>query len=190
MSRPNNKDNPVVQERWYKTFLGQRQQHTYWLYKVLDDVVTANPQLERFVEIGTGVGALSVILALHAVQRGSRLLTFDNRPELHEPLLPVFQALNVRDTGLDHWDCFGAVYLLMDKRPTFFFCDGGDKSREFNFYAPYLASGSVIAAHDYGMECRPEDIEDTVTKLKLEPIQPEDWRGGKDDIQTCFYKKP
>lgn len=188
--RLDNKDNPIVQERWYKTFLGQRQQHTYWLYKIIDDVVTANPQIERFVEIGTGVGALSVILALHAVQRGHHLLTFDNRPELHDSLLPVFRALNVKDSALDHWDCLGVIKIFIDNRPTFFFCDGGDKSREFNLYAPHLASGSVIAAHDYGMEFQPEDIEETVSKLKLEPLQLEDWRGGKDDIQTCLYMKP
>lgn len=190
MNRPNNRDNPIVQERWYKTFLGQRQQHTYWLYKIIDDAVTANPQLERFVEIGTGVGALSVILALHAVQRGNRLLTFDNRPELHKSLLPVFNALNVRDSDFDHWTCLSAINIHMDTRPTFFFCDGGDKGKEFNFYTPWLAPGSVIAAHDYGMEFQPEDIAETVEMYDLKPFQPEDWRGGKDDIQTCLYLKP
>ena len=80
--------------------------------------------------------------------------------------------------------------LFMNSLPTFFFCDGGDKKREFNFYAPLLSSGSVIVAHDYGMEVLPEHIQGTVDRLKLEPIQSEDWRGGKDDIQTCLYLKP
>ena len=67
MPNPANKNNPVVMDRWYKTFLGQHQQHTYWLYKVIDDIITDNPQLRRFVEIGTGAGALSVVLGLHAI---------------------------------------------------------------------------------------------------------------------------
>jgi hypothetical protein len=53
-----------------------------------------------------------------------------------------------------------------------------------------LPSGSVIAAHDYTVEIFPEDISATVSKLSLEPLQQEDWTGGKDDIQTCFYRKP
>lgn len=184
-----NKNNPVVQERWYKTFLGQRQQHTYWLYKVIDDIVTSNPQIARFVEIGTGAGALSVILALHAVQRGGRLLTYDNRPELHESVLPVFSALSVRDSPLDHWECLDAITNLIGGQPAFFFCDGGNKADEFNFYADHVPSGSVIAAHDYGVEVFPDQLEATVSRLSLEPIQPEDWN-GMDDIQACFYKKP
>jgi hypothetical protein len=32
-------------------FLGAKPQHTYWLYKVIDDVLRRNPQVEKFVEL-------------------------------------------------------------------------------------------------------------------------------------------
>jgi predicted O-methyltransferase YrrM len=189
----NNKNNPIVQERWYKTFLGERQQHTYWLYKVIDDILdmrNGNKQIRKFVEIGTGTGCVSVILALHAKQRGGAFLTYDVKPELSVPMTPLFQALGVLNLHKDHWTDLASIRMHMDEEPTFFFCDGGNKADEFNFYADYLPSGSVIAAHDYTVEIFPEDISATVSKLSLEPLQQEDWTGGKDDIQTCFYRKP
>ena len=186
----NNKYNPVVQERWYKTFLGVRQQHTYWMYKVFDDAISNNQQLGRFVEIGTGVGAVSVILALHAVQASTHLLTYDNRPELHSKLMPIFHRLGIEDKSSDHWEDIDHIKAYMNDIPTFFFCDGGDKKREFNFYVPLIPRKSVIAAHDYGMEFTQEDIQETVNKYNLFPIQQNEWVGGKDDIQTCLYYKP
>lgn len=181
--------NAIKMDRWYKTFLGQRQQHTYWLYKVIDDIITDNPQLSRFVELGSGAGALSVVLGLHAVHRDSFLLTYEKNPEKHEALKSVFTALNIEAVSKDHWTDLARITKFMDGLPSFFFCDARNKKDEFNFYADHVPSGSVIAAHDYTVEVQQEDIQLTVNRLSLEPLQQEDWVGGKDEIQTCFYKK-
>ena len=51
---------------------------------------------------------------------------------------------------------------------TFIFCDGGDKVKEFNTYAPLLKSGDCIAVHDWGVEIHMPQIQDTIEKYNLE----------------------
>tara|TARA_Y100000310_G_scaffold170314_1_gene170456 strand:- start:1067 stop:1738 length:672 start_codon:yes stop_codon:yes gene_type:complete len=51
---------------------------------------------------------------------------------------------------------------------TFIFCDGGDKVKEFNTYAPLLKPGDCIAVHDWGVEIHMHEIQDTIKKYNLE----------------------
>jgi hypothetical protein len=55
---------------------------------------------------------------------------------------------------------------------TFIFCDGGDKAREFNMYAPLLKVGDCIAVHDWGHEIGYHDISETLNKYNLVPDEP------------------
>jgi hypothetical protein len=45
---------------------------------------------------------------------------------------------------------------------TFIFCDGGDKAKEFNMYAPMLKPGDCIAVHDWGQEIHYPQIAQTI----------------------------
>jgi len=170
---------------WYKTFLGVRQQHNYALYSIIDEVLLNKP-IEKFVEIGTGAGALSVVLGLHAVQRGTHLLTFDYQLRGEKPKLDlVFVALGIEFV---QDDCFTNKLRLqnhMDGKPTFFFCDGDDKAKEFNTYAPLIPVGSIIAAHDYGDEFQLDELHvDGLT-----PVIEKYWTEDTYNIRTCFYRK-
>jgi len=178
--------------RWHNTFIGVRQQHTYWLYKVIDDILMENPQIQKFVEIGTGGGALSLVLGMHAAQRSQFLLTFDTNYDRHEFLTPLFESLDIYDVEAD---CFSSASIrLMTKhmygKPTFFFCDGDHKALEVGTFTPLLPSGSIIAAHDFEVEFQYSDIADVVKEYSLEPLHEEEWTGGIDEIQTCFFLKP
>ena len=174
---------------WYNHFLGVRMQHNYGLYRVIDDILRKNPQIERFVEVGTGGGALSVILALHAVQRGSHLLTFDIQTRGHKPKVDVvFEKLDVEFVEEDVFDNIERIEKDMDGRPTFFFCDGGNKKKEFKWFSPRIPSGSIIAAHDYGDEVCAENLVNFTNDL--EPILEELWLDKTQEIYTCFYKRP
>lgn len=176
--------------RWNKTFLGVRQQHTYWLYKVIDDILLENPQIEKFVEIGTGWGALSVVLGLHSILRGTSLLTIDVKNR-HETITPIFEKLGIDWQEANCFDERTVKYIdaYIEGKSCFFFCDGDDKPREFNSFVRRLPAGSIICGHDYSDEIREGDISRTVEELELEPIHEEDWVGGTDDIRTCFFLK-
>jgi cephalosporin hydroxylase len=173
---------------WWTSFLGVRMQHSYGLYKTIDEILVANPQTERFVEIGTGGGALSVVLALHAVQRETHLLTFDIQIRGHNPKVDrVFDKLDVEFVEEDVFNNVEKIQKHMDDRPTFFFCDGGDKPEEFKKFAPLLPSGSIIGAHDYGKEIKPEQLVGLTDGL--EPVFEERWLDPTIELYTCFYKK-
>ncbi len=174
--------------KWHNNFLGVRQQHNYMLYKFIDDVLRHDP-IDRFVEIGTGSGALSVILGLHAVQRGTHLLTFDIQIRGRKPTLDkVFDALGIEFVQEDCFDNIERVLNYIDGRPCFFFCDGGNKPKEFNTFAPLLPADSIIAVHDYmTKEVSPEDISKATKGFT--PILEQYWREEIFDIRTCFYRK-
>lgn len=173
---------------WYSFFLGVRMQHTYWLYKYMDDILHANPQIERFVEIGTGGGAMSVYFALNAVQRGTHLLTFDIQTREHKHKIDaVFDKLGVEFVEEDVFDNIEKVEKHMDSRPSFLFCDGGDKYKEFKTFAPLMPSGSVVGIHDYGDEVLPEQLLDLTDGW--EPVLEELWLDRKYELYTCFYRK-
>lgn len=195
---------PKQHPRWNHTFVGIPQAHTYWMYKIIDDVLALNPQIEKFVEIGTGDGALSVFLGMHAVRRGTRLLTFDKRPH-HTEAVELFRRLDIIESTHSIFDFKGDAeepspealvqfHEHVNHQPVFCFCDGGNKPKEFNYFAYELVENSVICAHDYGnvgsrfTEIVNADIQGTVEKLGLVPLFKEEWEGGIDDLRCCFYK--
>jgi hypothetical protein len=181
--------------RWLKTFMGQGQQHTYWLYKVIDDVFKINPQIKKVIELGTGSGALSIVLGLHAIriedpENLNYLITIDHKV-LHHRIKRLFHKLDIRYYNEDIFSpiSIGRVCYHIQNKACFIFCDGGDKKREFNFYAPIVPPGSVIAAHDWTREIKMEHIEQTVKEQNLIPLFEEEWNREPDYIRTCFWKK-
>lgn len=173
---------------WYSSFLGVRMQHNYGLYKAIDDVLNANPQIERFIEVGTGGGALSVILGLHAIQRNGHLLTYDTQTRGYKPKVDIlFDKLDIEFVEENVFDNMKGVQKHMEGRPTFFFCDGGDKPKECKTFAPVLPAGSIIAVHDYGREISPEEASSSTSGYV--PVFEERWLDKGLQLFTCFYKK-
>ncbi len=171
--------------KWHKTFLGVRQQHNYALYSLIDEVLENRP-IERFVELGTGGGALSVVLGLHAVQRKTHLLTFDYQIRGDKPMLDeVFKALNIEFIQASFFDWIKYIQLHIQDKPCFLFCDGDDKAREFNTFAPLLPVGSIIAAHDYGDEFQLDELQTE----GLVPVLENRWDEDVYKLRTCFFKK-
>ena len=175
-------------ERWYNRFLGIRQRHTYWMYKVIDDILNENEQIKGIIEIGTVPGALSVLLGLECYERGLKpLLTYDikdfNRPRL-------FGLLKVKFIirGCFHKDSIQEIKEYIDT-PVLFMCDGGNKIKEFNYFTGLLEQDSIIAAHDWDAEIKLEDILGTIHRYALEPLHKEEWDSSPDYIKTCFWRK-
>jgi cephalosporin hydroxylase len=61
---------------------------------------------------------------------------------------------------------------MEDLNKTFIFCDGGDKVKEFNMYAPLLKKGDRIAVHDWGLEIHFPPIAETMKKYDIVPDEP------------------
>ncbi len=141
---------------------------------------------EYVVEIGTQKGALSTYFANFASITQSFLFeTYEIYPD---------KDLNNRSfEGCGHWltklaelspyfemyheDVFSEPVVShikenIEDMKTFIFCDGGNKTQEFNTYAPILKSGDCIAVHDWGNEIRWEDIRGTAESHGLVPDEP------------------
>ena len=169
-------------------FLGLRQHHTYWMYKVIDDILNENKQIKGIIEIGTAEGALSVFLGLECYERGLKpLLTYDIK-KYKEPRL--FKLLGIKAVIRDcfHEDSIREIKEYVDS-PILFICDGKDKPKDFNYFAGFLKQDSIIAAHDWNLQIELKDISDTVNKYALEPLHEEEWYSPPDYIKICFWMK-
>ena len=192
-------------KRWYKSFLGIRQRHTYWLYKVIDEVLNENRQVKGIIEIGTGAGALSVFLGLECYERNLKpLLTYDLKEfvkgdrefkpftEYKEPRL--FKLLKIKFVARD---CFNEESIQEIKEyadePIFIMCDGGNKLKEFKYFAGLAKKDSIIASHDWESISRSklteENTAETVKEHYLIPLHKEEWNSPPDYIKTCFWRK-
>jgi hypothetical protein len=172
----------------YGYFLGIKQHHNYWLYKIIEDILNENKQIKGIIEIGTAEGALSMLLGLECYVREFKpLLTYDIEKK-KEPKL--FKLLGIKSIIRD---CFNEKSIQEIKEyadsPILLICDGGNKAKEFNTFIPYLKSGSIIAVHDWNSRLKLEDIIDTVSKYNLKPLHEDKWDSPPDYIKTCFWRK-
>ena len=188
--------------RWYRTFLGIRQRHTYWMYKVIDEVLNENKQIKGIIETGTGAGALSIFLGLECYERGLKpLLTYDLKEfakksegffAYKEPKL--FKLLKIKYIVRD---CFHEESIREIKEyaenPILFFCDGGNKLKEFKYFAGLIKGDSIIAAHDWESVAKSklteENIAGTIKEHSLIPLHKSEWNSPPDYIKTCFWRK-
>ena len=188
--------------RWYRTFMGIRQRHTYWMYKVIDEVLNENRQIKGIIETGTGAGALSIFLGMECYERGLKpLLTYDLKEfakksegffAYKEPKL--FKLLKIKYIVRD---CFHeeSIQEIKEyaKNPILFFCDGGNKLKEFKYFAKLIKKDSIIAAHDWKSVAKSKLTEEntagTVKEHSLIPLHKAEWNSPPDYIKTCFWRK-
>ncbi len=52
----------------------------------------------------------------------------------------------------------------------FLFCDGGNKGKEFNTYAPMLKSGDLLFGHDWKSDLHIGHITDLIVQLRPTPV--------------------
>ena len=156
-------------------FMGAGMSQNYFAIPWFEYYFDAN-QFEYLVEFGSQKGCLSTYFANFAgITEKVFFDTFELSPD---------QDWNNRSVeGAGHW--FGKLadispyinYYHQDvfsdatvnhvsenvkNLKTFIFCDGGDKIKEFNTYAPLLKSGDCIAVHDWNHEISMGDIMHTV----------------------------
>lgn len=180
-------------KRWYGTFLGIRQSHAYWMYKVIDDVLNENKQIKGIIEIGTGRGALSIFLGLECYERELKpLLTYDILPFKKEPKL--FKLLGIRfiNRSCYHEDSLREMNEYING-PILFFSDNGNKLRDFKHFIKLIPKDSVFVSHDWQSiamaKLTEENTRDDVIKYGLKPLYKDEWDRAPDYIKTCFWRK-
>jgi len=172
--------------QWHTNFIGYHMQHSYYLYHIIDEIMTENPEIMGIVEIGTGSGALTTVLGLWGISRNIPVLSVDIK-NIHDD--KVFRALKITYIQLDEF----SDYLISEVKrfinrvngPILFICDGGNKIREFNFWAPLLKPNSIIAAHDWTTEIDYDSIA-SIASLHCEPYK--EYRWNEMNVQFVTFK--
>ena len=140
-------------------------------------------KFEYIVEFGSQKGALSTYFAnaagiseqfffeTYEWDRDKDWYSRENEGAGHwyDKLAEISPYVNGFSQDIFDENTFNHVRDNMKEFSTFIFCDGGDKAREFNMYAPLLKSGDRIAVHDWGDEIVYEQIKDTCEKYSLVP---------------------
>jgi len=128
-------------------------------------------QFDTIIEIGTAFGGLTMLLV--DLNPFAEIHTFDVTEWMKYRIDGATKHIeNVFFEGKED-----IVRMILEEKKVLLICDGGDKPREFNVFAPYLKPGDFIMAHDYEentcgwnwIEIRKKDIEDTIKECNLIP---------------------
>lgn len=147
--------------------MGQTWSNLHWLSMLL-----CNNYIGRksCLEIGTWHGAFSTFLGLIFP---NATITIDIRDQRSDHTKWVHQLLGVKFRQADclKVDELRAVVREV-VRPAFFFCDGGNKQKEFLLLAPMLQENDIIGVHDVGTEfnCANKNISECVDMHQLKGI--------------------
>lgn len=171
---------------WHTTFIGQFMQHNYWLYNIVDIVMTNNPQIQSIIEIGTGRGALTSVFGLWGLKKNITVVSIDQQKLYDENLL---KKLNVVLLTQDEFSESTKEYILstINNKPTWIYCDGGHKINEFVTYAPLIPSNSIISAHDFNIEFFDSIALNQLGPNIVEPYLTELWMDL--NVQLSLFKK-
>jgi hypothetical protein len=171
---------------WHTTFIGKLMQHNYWLYAVVDKVMVANPQIRSIIEIGTGNGALTTVFGLWGIKRNIPVLTIDHQLLYDKDILSklgveVLQTDEFLDSTKEK------ILSVINNEPTWVYCDGGFKTKEFLTYAPLIPVNSIISAHDLGVEFSDKLALQQLGPNIVEPYQKELWT--ELNIQLALFRR-
>lgn len=126
----------------------------------LEIVLSSFPKLTNLVELGTWYGYTALWLGMIARLRGGLLATFDIVDLRTDDVKRAWLNNMSFRLGSVFDDKLNVVENLASAPNTFLFVDNGDKPREMHLFAHKLQSGSVVAVHDWPLECGPADIPD------------------------------
>ncbi len=127
----------------YSEFMGlPMQQHEFAVPAISLLLSTIKPK--RILEIGTGTGSLTILMAFGVPD----ILSFDITDRRVRP--DLFTTMGIKFMHSDIFDHLGLAREYIEKEGcTLVMCDGGNKPREFGTLSKYLKKGDVIMGHDY-----------------------------------------
>ncbi|MEZ5285182.1 MAG: WlaTC/HtrL family glycosyltransferase [Vicinamibacterales bacterium] len=142
-------------ERGHTTFFGlpmmQNRHAILAIDRLLRTLEDEGRRVARIVELGTGVGGLTVLFHLYARVTGARFVTVDR--SVHDTAArALFEPLDVDARRRDVAEPFAAAEIAREIQGpgiTLLVCDGPDKLGDVTRLAPYLKTGDLVMAHDY-----------------------------------------
>jgi cephalosporin hydroxylase len=118
-------------------------------FSALDNLKKIILNFDTIIEIGYNRGGLTHWFNLNA-NKNTKIIAYDISDEYRNS---NFLFDNSIDFNVS--DCFSEKAINKIKKEietggkVLFFCDGGDKNKEFNLFAQYLKYGDIIMLHDY-----------------------------------------
>ena len=153
------------------SFVGQYAGTNFYCFDIMSRVFKDYPDIKSIVELGTFCGTMTMYLGLWGLRLGIPVHTFDIEPNNSAPVHGVFEALGIQTHWIDVFTKEGMQEVIdCLPEPGYLFCDGGDKQREFDTFAPIVPTGTVISCHDWGTECKVMD--GSILRLNYNP---RDW---------------
>jgi hypothetical protein len=136
----------------------------------------------QIVELGSGNGGFTTVLAVHAWRIGAKIFSFERAVAPNRDWQSLSAFLGIQFFKGDLFAEWKTIKELI-QRPgvTYLLCDDGDKVKEFNMFAPFIKHGDIVAVHDYccvdstgyawwpWSEITKPEIAQTVTDNKLQP---------------------
>ncbi len=158
---------------WFLDFCGVPLGHNHYVHHLIGTHLKEFPGIEVIIELGTGVGGLSLFCGLLGIRYGLDVHTFDVTRHFDQPTAELMAFLKVRYHEVDLFSAAGQaeVWGAIDGRKTYLVCDNGNKRSEFQTYVPPLRPGSLVSVHDYGLEFFEEDA----NLPGLEPVGRDEW---------------
>jgi hypothetical protein len=142
-------------------------QVTLWLYECLWKQFDP----AWIVELGTGNAATATYLSVYS---HLHRIPFVSVEQSVEPGPNEARLIALLGGTLIRGDMFGRrtkrrIKAVVEAKPGFLLCDGGDKPKEIRVFSEMCAAGTVIAGHDLGTEWQREDVADVPNIERLEP---------------------
>lgn len=141
----------------HRSMFGVPTQTSWATAFVFDHLLTVHREkIKWIVEIGTGRGGMSLMLALWAKVNGIPFWTIEVKSYLTDEVMSVLWHLGANIVQGDVFTGPGERILReCEVHGTgFLFCDGGNKPRELATFAPMAPPDTLIAVHDFGTETK------------------------------------
>lgn len=109
---------------------------------------------KNIIEIGTHLGGMTCLLAIAAKNLKSSFCMFDINDNIERELFDGPCWFKTLDIDLNLTSCFspegeGKICSIIKRTGlTVLLCDGGNKQKEFQTFAPVLKSGDILGVHD------------------------------------------
>lgn len=126
----------------YKGYHAAQNTFVFEMLDKLDQLTSSN--VDVIIEIGTFYGGLTKTLQDHHISNNATIYTYD----IHDSLVSE-EGGNINFIRKDIFEDVDTIKNNIRNKKTVILCDGGDKIKELQVFAPLLSKGDFILCHDF-----------------------------------------